>query len=74
MAPMYSYIIDHTSELRWMVAEVAPMVADVGVFQVANVPTNWYVYSIPSIIGLCLDQKNNLCCSLLKFSMVSDSY
>ena len=34
-----------------MIADRRPMVADLSLFEVANAPTNWYVYSIP-LFGL----------------------
>ena len=47
MAPTYGYIIDHTWELRCIVAEVRSNGHRRGCFKVAAAPTNWYFYSIP---------------------------
>ena len=38
---------DHTSELQCMIANWHLMVAYVYLFEVADAPMNWYVYSIP---------------------------
>ena len=62
----YGYTI-HWSFDVWL-PRYAQMVADVGVFKVAKVPTNWYEYSIPIFVTLL---RNDPLVCLKKFTAKS---
>ena len=49
--PYIGVLAIHRSSDVWL-PRYATMVADVGVFKVAKLPTNWYEYSIPIFVTL----------------------
>ena len=51
-----------------MIADWRRMVTDVSLFEVADVPTNWYVYSIPKKLEKILFQRHNV--KTLVFSLL----